>query len=117
MDGTLSQSSDRNKKQAFRDGDQSEILDAVNRLAIQSWQYQDDPDGIRHVGPVSQDFYREFGMGKDNFTIATVDADGVALAAIQALSARLDDIVREKDKRIDELQDRVTKLEALLENR
>ena len=38
-----------------------------------------------HIGPTAQDFSRAFGLGEDNRHITTVDADGVALAAIQGL--------------------------------
>jgi hypothetical protein len=34
-----------------------------------------------------QDFYAAFGLGEDGAHISTVDADGVALAAIQGLYA------------------------------
>jgi predicted RNase H-like nuclease (RuvC/YqgF family) len=44
---------------------------------------------VRHLGPTAQDFHAAFGLGgADNTHIATVDADGVALAAAQALDAR-----------------------------
>ncbi len=38
-----------------------------------------------HLGPMAQDFYDSFGLGSDNKGIATVDADGVALAAFRGL--------------------------------
>ena len=57
---------------------------------------------MRHLGPVSEDFHRAFGLGANSRTIGTVDADGVALAAIQglyrenvALKARLARLERE----------------------
>lgn len=40
---------------------------------------------MAHIRPVAQDFYAAFGVGEDPRRISTVDADGVALAAIQAL--------------------------------
>ena len=40
---------------------------------------------MRHLGPVAQDFYRAFRLGGDDRHISTIDAEGVALAAIQAL--------------------------------
>jgi hypothetical protein len=51
---------------------------------------------VRHIGPTAQDFYAAFGVGEDNTHISTVDADGVALAAIQGLYR----IVQEKDAEI-----------------
>lgn len=49
---------------------------------------------------MAQDFYAAFGMGEDEQYIGTVDADGVALAAIQGLYQ----VVQEKDARISALQ-------------
>jgi Skp family chaperone for outer membrane proteins len=42
------------------------------------------------LGPVAQDFYQAFGLGDSDRTISTVDANGVALAAIQGLNAKLE---------------------------
>jgi Skp family chaperone for outer membrane proteins len=39
---------------------------------------------------VAQDFYQAFGLGDSDRTISTVDANGVALAAIQGLNAKLE---------------------------
>jgi hypothetical protein len=62
---------------------------------------------------MAQDLHAAFGLGEDDKHIATVDADGVALAAIQGLHA----IVREKDARIAALEkanaDMLRRLEAL----
>ena len=38
---------------------------------------------------MAEDFAAAFGLGHDDAYIATVDADGVALAAIQGLQKRL----------------------------
>jgi hypothetical protein len=38
---------------------------------------------------MAQDFRQAFGVGEDDRHITTIDADGVALAAIQELSRRL----------------------------
>ena len=110
IDGTLTQSSDRDKKEEFTDIDANEILDKVNRLPITSWRYKDDQPGVRHIGPVAQDFYREFQIGKDDKTIATVDADGVAFVAIQALTQKLDEQIRRNEtltRTVDELTEAV----------
>jgi hypothetical protein len=43
---------------------------------------------LRHIGPVSEDFYRAFGVGDNAKSIGTVDEGGVALAAIRGLYRR-----------------------------
>jgi hypothetical protein len=66
--------------------------------------------GVRHIGPVAQDFHAAFNVGADDKHIATVDADGVALAAIQGLHA----LLKEKDTRIASLEERLAALEKRL---
>jgi hypothetical protein len=61
-----------------------QILEKVVALPLTNWHYKAEP-GARHIGPVSEDFHRAFGLGKNSKSIPTVDADGVALAAIQGL--------------------------------
>src|SRR6185437_16674023 len=83
-----------------------EILERVAWLPIQTWQYTNDVDHVRHIGPFAQDFHAAFKVGMDDKHIATVDADGVALAAIQGLYQ----IVKEKDARIAELEKKSERL-------
>ena len=54
------------------------------------------------------------GLGHDDKHIATVDADGVALAAIQGLNQKLEAEVKTKDARIAALEQRLSALESLL---
>ena len=61
---------------------------------------------MRHIGPMAQDFYAAFGVGGDDTSISTVDADGVSLAAIQGLYQ----MIQEKDQRISQLENEVTQL-------
>jgi hypothetical protein len=81
--------SDRNLKTGFAEVDVDSVLAAVRELPITTWSYKEDPN-VRHIGPMAQDFAAAFGVGGDDRRIHTVDAGGVALAAIQALAARLD---------------------------
>lgn len=87
--------------------DPSTVLERVESLDVHTWTFTDTDDG-RHMGPMAADFSEQFDLGADEESIATVDADGVAFAAIQGLSDRLD----EKDDRIDDLE---TENEQLLE--
>lgn len=57
----------------------------------------EDPS-VRHLGPTAQDFRAAFGLGIDDVSIGTVDADGVALAAAKALAARTDHLKAELAK-------------------
>ena len=77
--------SDRNLKKNITPVDSSEILARVSRLPISNWTYLSEPAGIRHLGPMAQDFYASFGLGNSDRSYYSVDGHGVALAAIQAL--------------------------------
>src|SRR5262249_40465054 len=78
--------SDRNQKKNIVPVDSAAILNQVNRLPIESWTYRDEPSEVRHLGPMAQDFRATFGLGDDDRTYYSVDAQGVALAAIQGLN-------------------------------
>ena len=65
---------------------------------------------MRHLGPVAQDFRAAFGLGRNDTTITTVDADGVALAAIQGLNQKLIESNLEKEAQINRLEQRVVDL-------
>ena len=77
--------SDRNIKDRFKAVDPRAILAAVASLPIERWSYKGEP--VRHLGPMAQDFAAAFGLGADDRHIFTLDAAGVALAAIQGLHA------------------------------
>jgi hypothetical protein len=81
--------SDREAKMDFAPVDSQQILSRLAALPIQTWRYKAQPGEIRHLGPAAQDFYAAFGVGEGDRTISTVDADGVALASIQALYGKL----------------------------
>jgi hypothetical protein len=111
VNGTFVSASDRNAKQDFAAVDNRIVLEKVAQLPIQTWAYKNDPN-TKHLGPVAQDFYAAFAVGPDDKHIATVDESGVALAAIQGLNQKLN----EKDAEIQQLKQRLDKLETLISN-
>lgn len=76
--------SDRSAKQDFAPVDADEVLRKIAQLPVERWSYRSEP-GVRHVGPMAQDFHATFGVGPDDRTIHGVDGTGVTIAAIQAL--------------------------------
>jgi hypothetical protein len=84
--GTWASLSDRNVKTNIAPLDDAAVLDKVASLPISRWSYKSE-HGVRHVGPMAQDFYAAFGVGEDDKHITSIDEDGVALAAIKALHA------------------------------
>jgi hypothetical protein len=92
--------SDRDAKRALLPVDERAVLDAVSRMPIATWSYKTDAAEVRHIGPMAQDFKASFGVGASERSYDPVDAHGVALAAIKALNARLD----EQSSRIERLE-------------
>jgi len=111
---TWANASDRNLKEHFAKVNAAEILDRVLGLSVTEWNYKDAPNE-RHVGPVAQDFHAAFGLGSSDKHITTVDADGVALAAIQGLNQKLEAELRAKSETIKQLEERLNRLEKLVD--
>jgi len=82
--GTWASLSDRNAKTDIAPLDDAAILAKVATLPVSTWRYKTE-SGVRHVGPMAQDFYSAFRVGEDDRHITSIDEDGVALAAIKAL--------------------------------
>jgi trimeric autotransporter adhesin len=71
--------------------------------------------GIRHLGPMAQDFKAAFGLGETDTGITSVDADGVALAAIQGLNQKVESGTRNAETRMENLETENAALKARLE--
>jgi hypothetical protein len=100
--------SDRNVKADFAAVDGRGVLARVAAMPIQTWTYKSEVPSVRHIGPMAQDFHAAFDVGEDDRQINTVDANGVALAAIQGLHQ----VVQEKEAAIAALQRQNVVLEA-----
>ncbi|MEV5710491.1 tail fiber domain-containing protein [Actinoallomurus sp. NPDC052274] len=72
-----------------------DILDKVASLPISTWRYKWEPGHVRHLGPMAQDWYATFGLADTDTAIPCVDANGVAMVAIQALYRRITDLENE----------------------
>lgn len=106
--GSWSSISDRNMKDQIESVDGEVVLQQVSALPIYTWRYKAQSADVRHMGPMAQDFHAAFKLnGADDRSIATVDPDGVALAAIQGLNAKLE---RENEA----LRERLQAIEAML---
>ena len=101
--GSWSSLSDRELKEGFEPVDGRQVLDRVATLRVTTWSYKAQGEATRHIGPVAQDFHAAFAVGEDDRHITTIDADGVALAAIQGLHS----LVREKEAQLADLAARL----------
>jgi len=112
--------SDRALKENFAPVNAREVLEKVVALPLNTWNYRNQAPVVRHLGPTAQDFKAAFGLGESDTGIATVDADGVAMAAIQGLNQKLEETrseLKRKDAENAELKARLERLERLLETR
>ena len=106
--------SDRAVKENFRDLDQRRVLETLVRLPVSTWNLKSQPPGIRHIGPVAQDFNEEFaylfGQPESPVHINSMDAVGVSLGAIQGLYQ----VVKDREAQINSLQEQINRLQASL---
>ena len=108
-----------NLKEHFRDLDGEDVLAKLAGMSIREWSYKSQDASIRHAGPTSQDFRAAFGLGESLVGINSIDADGIALRAIQALVERTralnETLTRENDvlkATLATLLERLDRLEA-----
>lgn len=101
--------SSRRLKSDFSEIDGHGILNALAELPITQWAFKNEQNERRHIGPVAEDFNAAFGLTGIG-DISLIDANGVALASVQALYR----IVQEKDATIASLEEHNTELEKRL---
>lgn len=121
LQGALSEYSDVNVKENFAAVDSAAVLNRLNDIPITTWNYISDDADTQHMGPMAQDFYAAFELGADDRHIASLDVNGVSLAAIQALNklsadqkAQIDELSAENislKEKVDDLESRLNTLE------
>jgi hypothetical protein len=112
--GSWTSISDRNAKENFASVDALAVLAKVVSLPITTWNYKSQDPAIRHIGPTAQDFKAAFGLGESDTGITSIDADGVALAAIQGLNQKVETRSRELEARSRKLEAENAALKAEL---
>jgi hypothetical protein len=95
--------SSRQFKTVGEDIDATAVLDGLAGLAVERWRYKSETglEQGEHIGAYVEDFQAAFGVG-DGVTISNIDAIGVCLAAIKALSAKVESLeaeLRTRDRR------------------
>jgi hypothetical protein len=103
--GTWGSLSSKSSKTAFENINTRDYLDRVASLELKEWKYKTEDPSVTHVGPMAEDFYATFGHGPSEESITTVDADGVALAAIQGLY----ELVKEQQADIERMRTAMAK--------
>jgi trimeric autotransporter adhesin len=110
-------SSDRNLKEGFRRLNGEDVLKKLRRIPVTEWNFKDETTKARHIGPMAQDFYREFKLGTSDKEIAIQDAAAVGIVASKALDERtraMQAELKSKDAKIANLGARLVRLEKLI---
>jgi len=87
----------------------ADILDAVEKIPVERWTYKatrtlpfTDPsvpqDTDEHIGPYAEDWQAALGIG-DGETINIIDAIGVLIASVQALSSRIKELEKTPEEK------------------
>ncbi len=108
--------SSRAAKTDFSEIDPQEILTRLASLPVSQWRYKVEDSSSRHIGPVAEDFKNAFDLG-DGKTVSTVDASGIALAAIKGLKIENEGLVSSNENllaKLQEQEDRIMQLEMAL---
>ena len=113
--GSWTSLSDRNAKENLQPVSATEMLEKVAVLPLSTWNYKSQDASIRHIGPMAQDFKAAFGVGETDTGITTVDADGVALAAIQGLNEKVESGKQKAESRMERLEAENAELKRRLE--
>jgi hypothetical protein len=103
--------SDSNAKTAVVSVDPRAILAKIDRLPVGEWEYKHAPQR-RYFGPMAQDFHAAFGLGNDDKTINTLDADGVLFLSVKGLVEEL----KERDAKIERLESKLQAFEERLKS-
>ncbi len=92
-----------------------EILHRLVAVSGETWNYRRQhcsPRSRCHTGPMAHEFATAFSVGENDDRINTVEADGVAFAAIAVLYQ----IIQEKDDQIGALQAELDTLKQRIES-
>jgi uncharacterized coiled-coil protein SlyX len=89
--------SDSTKKERFVASDGAAMLLKLRDMRLGSWNYKNQRKaGLRHYGPMAQDFYAAFGQDKygtigNDTTINQANLEGVLMIMVKALEQRTAD--------------------------
>ena len=93
--GGMMMMSDKNIKTAIKGINPNAALQAVNKTPVSKWKYKPgsiaDDGGMEHTGPMAQDVQATMGsrVAPKGKAIDLISANGINMAAIQALTSRV----------------------------
>jgi hypothetical protein len=110
--------SSRERKTGFKQVDPEQVLVRLRDVPVSEWSFSGNDEGVRHIGPVAEEFHAAFDLaGQDPTHLSVTDVQGVALAAIKGLDhklgAREQEVARLREE-IEGLRDANAELERRL---
>lgn len=111
--GVFNCTSSRLTKENFASVNGEEILTTVRNLPISTWNYINEGQSVRHIGPMAEDFYSAFNLGVGNTSIGVQDLASVSLAAVKALEERTAEL-QKKTEEVDILRAQLASMEERL---
>ena len=112
--GTLYSVSDKTKKENYEVLDKQDVLNRLNKLNVERWNFISEEDDVKQIGPYAQEFHKQFGLGGDNDKmISTYSVAGVSLVGIQALT----ELVKLQEKELKKQQQQIDELMKLLQKK
>ncbi len=99
--GVWTNGSSRTFKENFTPFNGSELLSKISNLSITTYNYKNSAE--KHVGPVAEDFVGAFDTGviresdskRDDMYLSSGDVAGVALAGVQELIKKIEQLEKE----------------------
>ena len=118
--GVFNCTSSRTTKENFSLVNGNDVLSKLRGMDVSTWNYIAEGRGVRHMGPMAEDFFKAFRLGTGNTSIGVQDLAGVSLAAIKELDKRTVEVdqLREEVNQLrqanSDLERRLAILEQLL---
>jgi hypothetical protein len=109
--GVFNCTSSRTTKENFKLTSGEDVLTRLRKIPVSTWNYTAEGSAVRHMGPMAEDFYQEFGLGTGNTSIGVQDLAGVSLAAVKALDQRTAQL-QQRTAEVEQLRSEVQSLRA-----
>ncbi|HYO62555.1 MAG TPA: tail fiber domain-containing protein [Pyrinomonadaceae bacterium] len=109
--GVFNCTSSRATKENFFNVSGEDVLARLRKVPVSTWNYISEGQQVRHMGPMAEDFFGQFGLGTSDKAIGVQDMGGVSLAAIKALDARTLEL-QQKTSEVERLNAEVQALRA-----
>jgi hypothetical protein len=110
--GVFNCTSSRYTKQNFLAVNGEDVLARLRNVPVTTWNYTSEGAQVKHMGPMAEDFYQQFGLGTGNTSIGVQDLAGVSLAAVKSLDERTAQL-QQRTLEVEQLRTEVQQLRAM----